>query len=100
MPHQARLVKSRLLHSLSGSPERAGEPVTSVLLEDLRDPTGADGAATLTDRELEAFLHGDRLNQLNRHRGVVARHNHLGALGQRDNAGNVRGPEVELRTVV
>src|SRR3546814_832954 len=48
----------------------------------------------------EAVLHGDGLDQLNDHFGVVAGHDHLGALGQRDDAGDVRGPEVELRTVV
>src|SRR3954471_3816651 len=69
-------------------------------LGDLGDPAGADGAATLADRELQAFLHGDRLDQLDRHAGVVARHDHLGALGQRDDAGDVRGAEVELRPVV
>src|SRR4051812_2155066 len=67
---------------------------------DLRDRSGADGAATLTNRELQALLHGDRLDQLDRHRGGVAGHDHLGALGQRDDAGDVRGAEVELRAVV
>src|ERR687886_3095811 len=70
------------------------------LLDDLRYRSGADRAATLADRELQALLHGDRLDQLDRHGGGVARHDHLGALGQRDDAGDVRGPEVELRTVV
>src|SRR5690606_40604440 len=69
-------------------------------LEDLGDAAGTDGAATLADREAEALLHGDRLDELNRHLGVVARHDHLGALGQRDDAGDVGGAEVELRTVV
>src|SRR5438034_8215270 len=69
-------------------------------LKDLGNATGANRAATLTNRELEAFLHRDRLDELHRHAGVVARHDHLGALGQRDDAGNVRGPEVELRPVV
>src|SRR5690625_4507497 len=67
---------------------------------DLRDPAGADGAATFTDREPEALFHGDRLDELHAHLGVVAGHNHLGALGQRDDAGDVRGAEVELRAVV
>src|SRR3954465_3788084 len=69
-------------------------------LGDLGDATRAHGPAALTDREAEAVLHGDRLDELDRHLGVVARHDHLGALGQRDDAGDVRGPEVELRTVV
>src|SRR3954466_12990036 len=67
---------------------------------DLRHRSGADGAATLPDRELQALLHGDRLDQLDRHAGGGARHDHLGALGQRDDAGDVRGTEVELRAVV
>src|SRR6478735_2834980 len=69
-------------------------------LVDLGDAAGTDGAATLTDREAETVLHGDRLDQLDRHVGVVARHDHLGALGEGHDAGHVRGAEVELRTVV
>lgn len=38
--------------------------------------------------------------RLDRHLGVVTGHDHLGALGQRDDAGDVRGAEVELRAVV
>src|SRR5918998_1219827 len=71
-----------------------------VLLDDLGDATGADGAATLTDGEPQALLHGDRLDELDRHLGVVARHDHLGAGRQGHDARDVRGPEVELRTVV
>src|SRR5690606_15190627 len=69
-------------------------------LNDLGDEPSADRTATLTDRELEVLLHRDRLDQLHGHRGVVTRHDHLGALRQRDDTGDVRGPEVELRTVV
>src|SRR5690554_401812 len=71
-----------------------------VLLEYLDDLAGADGAAALADSEAEALFHRDRLDQGNRHLGGVTRHDHLGALGQRDDAGDVRGAEVELRTVV
>src|SRR5689334_24572393 len=71
-----------------------------VLLNNLGDPAGADGAAALADREPEAFLHGDRLDQVDVHVGPVARHDHLGALGEAHHAGHVGGPEVELRTVV
>src|ERR1700712_3623690 len=70
------------------------------LLDDLHDRAGAHGAATLTDGEAEALFHGDRLDELDRHVGGVAGHDHLGALGQRDDAGDVGGTEVELRTVV
>src|SRR5690554_7132740 len=69
-------------------------------LGDLRDLACADRTATLTDGEAEALLHGDRLDQLDRHVGGVAGHDHLGALGQRDDAGDVGGTEVELRAVV
>src|SRR5450830_359729 len=75
-----------------------GPCVTS--LDDLDDLARADGAATLTDGEAEALLHRDRLNQLDRDLGVVAGHDHLGALRQRDDAGDVGGAEVELGTVV
>src|ERR1044071_2420279 len=74
--------------------------IAEYLLRDLHHATGTDGAATLTDGEPEAVLHGDRLDQLDRHLGVVARHDHLRALGQGHNAGHVRGAEVELRPVV
>src|SRR5712692_2966886 len=70
------------------------------LLDDRGHAARANRPATLTDGEAEALLHGDRLLQLHRHDGVVARHDHLGALGQGDAAGDVRGPEVELRPVV
>ena len=76
------------------------EPPRVVLLEDLGDPAGADGAAALPDREAQAFLHGDRLDQVDPHVGPVPRHDHLGALGQVHHAGHVGGTEVELRTVV
>src|ERR1700691_6559524 len=69
------------------------------LLEDLRYPAGADGAAALTDGEAQALFHGDGLDELDAHLSVVAGHDHFGALGQVHNARHVRGPEVELRTV-
>src|SRR6478736_3617866 len=69
-------------------------------LGDLGDPAGADGAATLTDREAETLVHGDGLDQLNGHLRVVTRHDHLGALRDGHDAGHVRGAEVELRAVV
>src|SRR5919198_2335101 len=85
-----------------GAPEGCISPPGAplCLLDDLRNPTRADRTATLADREPEAFLHGDRLDQLHRHRGVVAGHDHLRALGQGDHAGDVGGAEVELRAVV
>src|SRR5215212_9881952 len=70
------------------------------LLRDLRDDAGADGATALANREAEALVHGDRLDQLHRHLRVVPRHDHLLALRQRDLAGDVGGAEVELRPVL
>src|SRR3954463_15857309 len=75
-------------------------PPTGVLLGDLGDPARADGAAAFADGEAQALLHGDGLDQLDLHLGVVARHDHLGALGEGDDAGHVRRTEVELRAVV
>ena len=71
-----------------------------LLVQDLRDAAGTDGAATFTDRESQTFVHGDGLNELDAHVRVVTRHNHVLALGQVHNAGDVGRPEVELRTVV
>src|SRR5581483_9123866 len=73
---------------------------SSFLLVDLRDAAGANGAAAFADGEAQALFHGDRGDQLDVHLGVVARHHHLGALGQLDLAGDVGGAEVELRAVV
>ena len=56
--------------------------------------------AAFTDSEAHAFFHGNGGDQLNMHIDVVAGHAHLGALGQGDDAGNVGGAEVELRTIV
>src|SRR4051794_30022662 len=70
-----------------------------LLLDDVRDDAGADGAATLADGEAQAGVHGDRLDQLDFHLDVVARHDHLRALGQVGDAGHVRRAEVELRPV-
>src|SRR6185437_13346347 len=74
----------------------SGFLVLPSLLDDLGDGAGADGAAALADREAQALVHGDRLDQLDLHLRVVARHDHLLALGQLDRAGHVRRPEVEL----
>src|SRR5690349_272615 len=85
----------------SRMPHRRAATLTGVvLLDDLGDLTGAHSASTLADGELQALLHGDRLDQLHVHGGVVARHDHLGAAGQGHDARHVRGAEVELRAVV
>ena len=75
-------------------------PENYELLVDLGDDAGTDGTATLTDSETQALLDGDGGDQLNVHDDIVAGHAHIGALGQGDDAGDVSGTEVELRTVV
>ena len=70
------------------------------LLVDLGDDAGTDGTATLTDSETQALLDSDGGDQLNVHDDVIAGHAHVSALGQGDDAGDVSGTEVELRTVV
>src|SRR5499427_10518068 len=74
--------------------------IAALLLDDLSDYAGADGAAALADREAKSLVHGDRLDQLDLHVRVVARHDHLLALRELDRAGHVGGAEVELRPVV
>src|SRR6478609_702849 len=71
-----------------------------ILLGDLADNPRTDGAATFADREAQTFVHRDRRDQLDADRDVVARHDHLGALGEDHFAGHVGGAEVELRAVV
>src|SRR3954447_25999948 len=66
------------------------------LLDDLGHDARPDRAATLTDGEAQALVHGDRLDELDLHLDVVARHDHLRALGQVGDAGHVGRAEVEL----
>ena len=70
------------------------------LLLDLGNNAGTDGVAALADSETQALFHSNGGDQLNVHINVVAGHAHLSALGQGDDAGNVGGTEVELRTIV
>src|SRR5215204_4024030 len=86
---------------------RASEPApwsyltvaAPVLLDDLGDHARADGAAALANREAQAGVHGDGLDHLDLHLHVVARHDHLGPLGQLRDAGDVGRAEIELRPV-
>src|SRR3954471_504119 len=71
-----------------------------LLLQDLGDSAGGDGAATLADGEPQALFHRDRSDELGGDGGVVARHAHLGALRQGDGPGHVGRAEVELGPVV
>src|ERR1022692_955983 len=86
--------------AFSSGRESPGSQALRVLLDDVRDPAGADGAAAFPDREPQSFFHGDRLDEVDLHLRVVTRQHHLGALGQVHDAGHVRGAEVELRPVV
>src|SRR4051794_3018550 len=69
------------------------------LAQDLCDRAGTDGVAALADGEALAGLERDRGDQLDVHVDVVAGHDHLGAAGQADGPGDVRGAQVELRPV-
>src|SRR2546430_17173979 len=71
----------------------------TALLDHLGRHTGSDRAATFTDGEAHPLLDRDRGDELDLHVDVVAWHHHLGALGQLDLAGHVRGADVELRAV-
>src|SRR5207302_5692267 len=71
----------------------------TTLLDHLGRHAGSDRAATFTDGEAHPLLDRDRGDELDLHVDVVARHHHLGAFGQLDLAGHVRGPHVELRAV-
>jgi len=51
------------------------------------------------DREALGLLHGDRDDQIDVDADIVAGHDHLDALGQLDDAGDIGGAEVELRAV-
>ena len=47
--------------------------IIQMLLNDLGNNAGTDRSATLTDSETKAFLDSDGLDQLDRHRDVVAK---------------------------
>src|SRR5690606_10560971 len=78
-------------------PERPDRPRVS--LDDLGYNAGANRTAAFADSETQTFVHGDRVDQLDNHLHVVARHDHLNTFRQRYRASHVRGTEVELRTV-
>src|SRR5215211_6163424 len=65
----------------------------------LGNDTRADGSPALANREPQTLIHGDRLNQLDLHLGVLSRRHELAALRKLDDAGDVRRAEVELRPI-
>src|SRR5258705_6673623 len=69
------------------------------LFDYLGNDSGADGSPALSNREPEALIHGDRLNQLDLHLGVLPRRHELTALREVDDAGDVSSAEVELRPI-
>src|SRR3954463_13916574 len=79
-----------------GPPVTASLCLAGRLLDDLGHDARPDRAATLADGEAQALVHGDRLDELDLHLDVVARHDHLRALGQVGDAGHVGRAEVEL----
>src|SRR3954469_1044907 len=82
---------------LSTSAQRVISPRS--LLDYFGDDARADRPAALANREAQAGVHGDGLDQLDFHLHVVARHDHVRALGQVGDAGDVRRAEVELGPV-
>src|SRR3990167_5679130 len=62
--------------------------------------TGANCPATFANGKAQAFFHGDRVDQLDGDRHVVAWHDHFLAFWQLDGTGHVRRAEVELGPVV
>ena len=77
-----RLIENLVVIRLQADPDFLGHVSVpslffAVLLEDLRNPTGTNGAATFTDGEPKALVHGDGLAQLDDHLGVVTGHHHL-----------------------
>src|ERR1039458_3533333 len=82
----ARVVRGSRPSALSSGRESPDHPVLSVavgccrLLDDADDPAGAHRAAAFPDREPQALFHGDRLDQLDAHLGVVTGGHHNGAL--------------------
>src|SRR6266700_7040375 len=72
---------------------------TALLFDNRGNDTRADGTATFADSEAKPLVHRDRSDQIDRHRNVVARHDHFGPGGQFHDPGHVGGPEVELGTV-
>src|SRR5659263_381973 len=61
---------------------------------------GANSPATFANSKAQTFFHGDRVDQLDGDRHVVAWHHHLFAFWQFNCAGHVRRAEVKLGAVV
>src|SRR4051794_1091979 len=77
----------------------ASRPAPWSLLENLGDDPRAYGTATLSNGEPKALVHGDRVDELDRHLDIVSRHDHLRPLREVRDPRHVGGPEIELRAI-
>src|SRR5438105_5226984 len=69
------------------------------LLNNLGDDTRADRLAAFPDGKVAVDVQSHRLVQAYGNSGIVARQNHFDSVRQTNLAGDVRGPEEELRLV-
>ena len=60
----------------------------------------ANGTATFTDSEAETLVESDSGDKLDVDFHVIARHNHLNTLGERNLTCNVKCADEELRTIL
>src|SRR5262245_14990388 len=84
---------------MRGDPKRRAPSGPPALLDYLCDDPGPDGSTALPDREPEALVHGDRLDQLDLHLGILTGGDELAPLGELHHSRDVSGAEVELRPV-
>src|SRR6202034_3161460 len=70
-----------------------------LLLDDLADGSGADGASAFADSEAQTLFHRDWRMQRDLQLNIVARHAHLSARRKLRRPRHVRRTEVELGTV-
>src|SRR5438874_2686841 len=96
----SRLVELLVVVALQPDADFLSQRTGAPLLDDLGDHARTDGATALADGEAQTLIHGDRLDQLDVHVRVVARHDHLLALRELDRARHVGRAEVELWAVV
>ena len=74
--------------------------ISPILVEDLSDLTGTNGAAAFTDGETQALVTCYRVDELDDDLNVVTGHHHFNAFGKSDLTGHVECADVELRTIV
>ena len=74
-------------------------PPPRCLLNDFGDNARANRPAAFPNGEVAPDVEGHRLVQANDHGGVVTWHDHCDPIRQLHFAGDVRGPEKELRLV-